>query len=146
MAGGNRLADGAEPTATDLCEPRRGPGQLRLQAPLSVARADALHAYVRHGFVAGENGAVHLACRPVDEARIFRGGGDHPTFDRLGEVGCPVQVACGADTPGPATFAPDIVAALPDGRLERHPHLGHFGPLEAPSELAGAIRAFAATI
>jgi hypothetical protein len=48
--------------------------------------------------------------------------------------------------PGPAAFAPEIAAALPHGVLERHGHLGHFGPLEAPSELAESVRAFAATL
>lgn len=111
--------------------------------PLAVARADALHAYVRHGFVAGDDGLVHLACRREDEARIYEGGGSHGTFERLDLVRCPVLVVCGGDPAGPSTFAPAIVDALPDGRLERHPHLGHFGPLEAPAELAASVRAFA---
>lgn len=146
MAGGNRLADGAErrrptfPSAADALANYAG------KPPLGVARADALHAYVRHGLVAGGDGTVHLACRPADEARVFRGGGDHPTFERLGQVGCPVRIVCGAHEPGPADFAPEIAAALPQGVLERHDHLGHFGPLEAPSELAASVRAFAATL
>lgn len=114
--------------------------------PLNVARADALHAYVRHGFVAGEDGAVHLACRPADEARVFRGAGVPLVFERLGAVGCPVRVVCGVMDRGPVAFAPDIAAALPQGELERHDHLGHFGPLEAPAELASSVRAFAATL
>jgi pimeloyl-ACP methyl ester carboxylesterase len=145
MAGENRLADGAERRRPSFPSHAHALANYASKPPLSVARADALHAYVRHGFVTGEDGAAHLACRPADEARVFRGGGDHRTFERLGEVRCPVQVVCGADAPGPAAFAPDIAAALPDGRLERRAHLGHFGPLEAPAELAAAVRAFAGT-
>jgi pimeloyl-ACP methyl ester carboxylesterase len=114
--------------------------------PFSVLRADALHAYVRHGFVAGEDGAVHLACRPEDEARVFQGAGGHDAFARLAEVACPVVVACGEETEGPALFAPAIADALPHGRLEVHRHMGHFGPLEAPGVLADAIRSFAAEL
>jgi pimeloyl-ACP methyl ester carboxylesterase len=143
MAGGNRLADGAErrrptfPSAADAL------ANYASKPPLGVARADALHAYVRHGFVTGEDGAIHLACRPADEAQVFRGGGRHQAFERLGEVGCPVRIVCGAQDGGPAGFAPDIAAALPHGQLEHHEHLGHFGPLEAPAELAASVRAFA---
>jgi pimeloyl-ACP methyl ester carboxylesterase len=146
ITGGNRLAEAATrrrpsfPSAADALANYAG------KPPLNVARADALHAYVRHGFVTGEDGAVHLACRPADEAQVFRGGGGHPTFERLGEVTCPVRIVCGVHEPGPAAFAPDIAAALPRGQLERHEHLGHFGPMEAPSELAASVRAFAATL
>ncbi len=110
--------------------------------PFDVARADALHAYVRHGFVAGEDGAAHLACRPEDEAEVFRRAGDHRAYEHLDEVGCPVVVACGGEPVGPAAFASAVAEALPHGRLEPHPHLSHFGPLEAPAELAVSIRAF----
>lgn len=114
--------------------------------PLHVLRADALDAYVRHGFALGEDGAVHLACRPDDEAQIYRGGGAHHAFDHLGEVTCPVVVACGRDEPGPALFAQPVADALPHGRLERHAPLGHFGPLEAPEICANAIRTLAAAL
>lgn len=114
--------------------------------PFNVARADALHAYVRHGFVAGEDGAVHIACRPEDEAQVFRGAAAHGAFEHLAEVRCPVVVACGGEPFGPAAFASAIADGLPSGRLERHEHLGHFGPLEAPAELAASIRAFAAAL
>ncbi len=114
--------------------------------PLAIARADALHAYVEHGFVVGDDGRAHLACRPADESRIYRGGSTHGAFAGLPAVQCPVVVACGADPIGPAALAPAIVAALPDGRLEQHDHVGHFGPLEAPAVLAHAVRTFAATL
>lgn len=110
--------------------------------PLDVLRADALHAYVRHGLVEGEDGRVHLACRPEDESAIYQGSAQHAAFDRLGEVRCPVVVACGDDAVGPGLFAPAVVEALPAGRLEQHDHIGHFGPLQAPTQCAAAIRRF----
>jgi pimeloyl-ACP methyl ester carboxylesterase len=143
MSGGNALADGAlrrRPSFSSLADAL---ANFASKPPLRVARADALHAYVRHGFVADDDGTVHLACRPADESQIYRGGGDHDTFDDLGAVQCPVLVVCGGETAGPAAFAPAVAEALPAGQLEGHPHLGHFGPLEAPGELAASAAAFA---
>lgn len=114
--------------------------------PFSALRADALHAYVRHGFVAGEDGEVHIACRPEDEAQVYRGAGEHRAIERLADVGCPVVVAVGDDGGFPTVLAPEVVAGLPAGRLEPHAHVGHFGPLEAPVSLAASIGAFAATL
>jgi hypothetical protein len=37
---------------------------------------------------------------------------------------------------GPVAFAADVVGALPMGVLIERPHLGHFGPLEDPKEMA----------
>jgi hypothetical protein len=41
----------------------------------------------------------------------------------------------------PAIFGRSIAAALPDGRIESHPELGHFGPLENPPTVAASILA-----
>ena len=147
MTGSNNpLADGAERRRPTFPSPPAALENYASKPPLNVARADALHAYVRHGFVPGEDGAIHLACRPADEARIFRGAGAAAVFERLAEVQCPVRIVCGVTDQGPVAFAPDVAAALPQGDLERHDHLGHFGPLEAPAELAASIRAFAAPL
>lgn len=115
--------------------------------PLSVFHQDALHAYVDHGFVDGLDGLVHLACQPEHEARIFEMGASHRTFERLGEVTCPVVVGCGAvgETPGPAMIAPLVAEALPNGRLEQFDDLDHFGPLEDPARFAERIAAFASS-
>jgi pimeloyl-ACP methyl ester carboxylesterase len=118
--------------------------------PLNRLRADALEAYVRHGFVDDDapgapEGSVRLACRPGDESKVFQGAPDHDAFDRLASVTCPVAIAMG-DEPGPGLFAPSIVEDLPDGRLERFTQLGHFGPLESPDRVAAATAAFAAEL
>jgi len=142
--GGNNLADGALRRRSSFPSIADAVANFAGKPPFHTLRADALHAYVRHGFVPGEDGAVHLACRPEQESRVYRGGGAHDAFEHLGEVRCPVVVACGEDLVGPAAFAPAIAAALPAGHLEPHRHMSHFGPLEAPTVLAEAIRAFAA--
>ena len=41
------------------------------------------------GWWRGEDGAVHLACRPDDEARLYEGGAAHGAYDHLGEVQLP---------------------------------------------------------
>lgn len=143
---GNVLAEGALRRRKSFPSKAAALENFASKPPLSVARADALHAYVRHGFVAAEDGAVHLACRPADESQIYRGGSAHGAFDRLDAVQCPTVIVTGGESAGPGAFAPALVEALPFGRREVHPHLGHFGPLEAPSELAASVVAFAATL
>ncbi|MGH9274402.1 MAG: alpha/beta fold hydrolase, partial [Acidimicrobiales bacterium] len=146
IEGGNTLADRALRRHDSFPSHADAVANFASKQPFDTLRADALHAYVRHGFVAGEDGAVHIACRPADESQVYRGGGAHNAFARLGEVGCPVVVACSEEAIGPAAFAPAVAAALPNGRLERHRHMSHFGPLEAPTVLAEAILEFATTL
>ena len=145
-AGGNALAAGALRRRPSFPSSAEALANFAAKAPLRALRADALHAYVRHGFRAGEDGEVHLACPPEVESRVYQGGGAHDAFERLGEVTCPVVVACGGDAFGPALFMPAVAEALPDAHLERHAHLGHFGPLEAPGELGASVAAFAAAL
>lgn len=139
----NPLAEGALRRRASFPSRAAAVANFASKPPLSVLRADVLYAYVRHGFVDGEDGEVHLACRPADESQIYRGGGSHDAFARLPEVACPVVVACGALEPGPAAFAPAIADALPAARLEDFDPLGHFGPLEAPASCAASVRRFA---
>lgn len=146
IAGGDRLAEGALRRRASFPSRPEALANYAAKPPLHALRADALHAYVRHGFTDGDDGAVHLACRPEAESQVYRGGGGHGAYERLPEVRCPVVVACGGESQGPAVFAPALAEALPHGRLERHAHLGHFGPLEAPSELAASVAALAAAL
>lgn len=143
--GGNRLADGARRRRDAFASRAEAQANYAAKPPLNVLRADALAAYVDHGLAEGDDGQVHLTCRPEDEAAIFEGGGAHDAFARLGEVRCPVVVARGRDGFGPVAVAGAVAEALPAGRLEAHLHLGHFGPLEAPAELAVSVAELAAT-
>jgi pimeloyl-ACP methyl ester carboxylesterase len=150
LGGGGRgmptpRADGAERRRPTFPSRAAALDNYASKPPLNRLRADALHAYVRHGFVDDGEG-VRLACRPADEAAVFRGAAHHGAFALLDQVRCPAVVGVGEEPFGPALFAPDIAEALPAGRLEPFPHLGHFGPLEAPDHVAAAIAAFAATL
>ncbi len=112
--------------------------------PLEDLRSDALAAYVEYGFETLPDGTATLACSPEHEAAGFRMGSRHAAWDSLGEVGCPVMVVRGREEalPGPATMAPAIVERLPQGTLEDHPEMGHFGPLQDPAACAASITAF----
>jgi pimeloyl-ACP methyl ester carboxylesterase len=109
--------------------------------PFDALAPEALAAYVRDGFELQEDGSVELRCRPEVEAQTYAMGPRHDAFDHLGELGCAVTVVRGAaDQVGPAALAPAIAAGIPAGRLEDHPDLGHFGPLESPTTMAASVR------
>jgi pimeloyl-ACP methyl ester carboxylesterase len=108
--------------------------------PLNELRADSLFAYVEHGFRELPDGSVQLKCLPEYEAATF-GAGGKPTLTTAAQVGTPMTIAIGTTEEGwtPATFGPAIVEALPNGRLEVNPSLGHFGPLQDPVAIAGSV-------
>jgi pimeloyl-ACP methyl ester carboxylesterase len=109
--------------------------------PLQGLHPDALRAYVSHGFTTLDDGTVRLKCRGVDEAAVYSMSTEHDTFDHLHLVTCPVTVAASGDLEGAGRLARPVADALPHGRYEQHPQLGHFGPLEAPALIAERIRA-----
>jgi pimeloyl-ACP methyl ester carboxylesterase len=109
--------------------------------PFSRWAGDALAAYVEHGFADQPDGSVRLKCRRDDEAAVYEMASDHDGWARLGEVSCPVTLACGADTEAvkPAELA-TIAARLPDATIRVVAGVGHFGPLEDPAAVAASIR------
>ncbi len=108
--------------------------------PLGWLRADALAAYVQHGFVDLADGGVRLACRANTEALTFEGSGEM-TFERLGSVTVDTVVAAGSTPtpPDPGNLVPLVASTLPSGRFLRYEALGHFGPLEAPGLVAADV-------
>ncbi|MGF1596534.1 MAG: alpha/beta fold hydrolase [Acidimicrobiales bacterium] len=88
---------------------------------------------------------VRLSCRGEDEARVF-GTGEAIDLDRLNGLRLPTLVVCGGvdddDHAVPAQVAPVLADALGAGRLERHPELTHFGPMEDPVATARSILDF----
>jgi pimeloyl-ACP methyl ester carboxylesterase len=110
--------------------------------PLQVLDADALRAYVDHGFL-DVDGGVALACRPGDEAEMYALRAAHDAWRVLPEIRCPVHVVCGDATDAMTPrLCRRVVDRLPRATLEVRPGLGHFGPLQDPAAAAASILAF----
>ena len=140
--GPNPMAEAARRRRPDFPSRRAAIEHYAVKAPLNELDPASLAAYVRYGFDERSDGTVTLRCRPEVEAATFEMGAEHRTWDRLGGVRCPVTIVRGrADGFGPATLAPGIVERLPRGRLEDHPDLGHFGPLQDLPGMAASVRA-----
>lgn len=107
-------------------------------------RADALAAYVEHGFDDLADGGVRLACRAEHEARTFAAE-DKMSIETVAGIDVPIVVGVGhlTESPGPADAAAPLVATLPRARLVEYPFLGHFGPLQDPGRIAADILATA---
>ncbi len=113
--------------------------------PLSVLHPAVLSAYVEHGF-ASEGEEVRLLCRPVDEARIYANARGHDAYARLGDVACPVDLACGSLTDD---FGEELLGAVAGrlrslggaARLEVLDGLDHFGPMSQPAVVAASMAA-----
>lgn len=143
----NPLAEGALRRRAEFASHDAAYDNFAAKPPFDALAPDALRAYVDHGFEPTPEGTVRLKCRPEDEAQVYRMGAAHDGFDHLGELTCPVVVARGRPEPfGPASVAPQIAERIPRGRLEEHPDLGHFGPLEDPAAIAAAALAFFASV
>jgi pimeloyl-ACP methyl ester carboxylesterase len=140
-AGGNPLAAAARRRRPWFPDRRAAYSNFTAKPPLDSLDPAALRAYVDHGLRDLPDGeAVELKCTPEVEALVFDGGLSHDASDRLGELRAHVTVAVSGDARGPARAGPLIAAAIPHGRLERHPQLTHFGPMEDPPRIADAIR------
>ena len=140
-ANGNFMAEGARRRRESFASRAEAMWSYAGRPPLGYLRADSLAAYVLHGFEELEDGTARLRCAGEHEARMFEAGGSITTTDAA-QVTVPITVAVGAleeGWGGPARFAPDVAAALPNGRLSEHPLLGHFGPLENPPQIAADI-------
>jgi pimeloyl-ACP methyl ester carboxylesterase len=113
--------------------------------PLDALHPDALRAYIEHGLRECPEASFELKCRPVDEATVYAMQFGHRAYGRLGEIRCPVLVACGERTDA---IVPDVARMIADrlsrGRLEVMPGLGHLGPLQDPDATVASLLAFAA--
>lgn len=111
--------------------------------PFDALDPDCLRAYVEYGFSEQADGRVTLKLPGEEEGRIYAMSADHDTFERLGDVRCPVLVARGGREPDARAEAAALVAArLPAGELVTFDELGHFGPLENPESVAASITDF----
>jgi pimeloyl-ACP methyl ester carboxylesterase len=114
--------------------------------PLNVLRADALAAYVEHGFADTGAGGVRLKCQPEHEGATFAAE-PKLTIEEVAAAGLAVPSAvvgrgaaeASGPAAGPAALAPLVASAIPGARLVEYPHLGHFGPLQAPEQVAADV-------
>jgi pimeloyl-ACP methyl ester carboxylesterase len=141
----NPLSDGARRRRSVFASRDQAYANYAAKAPFDALSPEALRAYVDFGFADEPDGTVRLRCRPEVEAAIYRMGSAHNAFARFVDVRCPVTVVCGERTDA---FTPPLIeqqaAALPHGRAEILPGLGHFGPLQDPAMVAESLmRAFA---
>ena len=144
--GENPLAEGAARRRATFGSRAEVMERYASRPPLSTFRADALLAYVTHGFRDEPDGSVTLRCAPVHEAAVFAGSGAI-TLEDLVAVHVPVTIATGA-VPAGGEFSPAMLGqaqadSLLFGRLEVFDHLGHLGPMQDPPSVAASILAIA---
>jgi pimeloyl-ACP methyl ester carboxylesterase len=114
--------------------------------PFSELDPEVLRCYVEAGFEmippeeGGDGRAIRLRCRREDEAEIYAEGPRHGAFERLGDVACPVSLACGehTDAIGPRLLELDA-SRLARANTEVIAGIGHFGPLQDPPLVAGSV-------
>ena len=111
--------------------------------PLMGFTPEALDAYVRFGFAEGDDGQVHLKCRPETEAETFEMGPHHDTWDLLPEIDTPVLVVAGkVEEFQPSRIAGQVAERLPHAEYLELPALDHFAPMTHPAEMADVIAGF----
>lgn len=137
----NPLSEGARRRREVFASKEDAYDNFASKPPFSVLHPDALRAYVEWGFDDLPDGAVRLKCHREDEAEVYRMGSAHDAFAHLGEIRCPVTLACGERTDA---VTPELLALqaaeLPSARTEVISGLGHFGPLEDPARVADSVR------
>jgi len=113
--------------------------------PLGSFTPAALDAYVRYGFAPGEDGQVHLKCRPETEASTFEGGPHHETWNALPGIQVPVLVISGkVEEMQPSNIAREVAERLPHGEYVELDDIDHFAPMTHPDRIADLIAGFLA--
>ncbi len=110
--------------------------------PFNAFEDDFLRSYIEHGFEFRSDDSIRIKMDPDHEALVYEMNSEHPTYDLLPEIRCPVAVARGRIEPGPSQWAETVVSRLPDARLEPFDDLGHMGPFEDSKRVAEAASTF----
>lgn len=139
----NFLAAGARKRRSSFASFEEAIANYSAKPPMNVFTPECLSAYVYGGFALDDDGRIHLKCRGEHEARTYEAGADHNTWDRLGELQTPVWVLCGLPEPmQPSSRMQALAAEIPNARYFELGQLGHFGPMQAPDEIAAIISSF----
>ena len=78
---------------------------------------------------------------PCNPPRLVSGA-----WEVVSNLDLPVAIVAGRTAPfGPVEFAVTVAQALPKGTLIERRHLGHFGPLENPKDMAQDVAEWVAT-
>lgn len=144
--GGNDLSEGARRRRRSFPSRQAALDNFSSKPPMQSFADAALEAYIDGGFEELEDGSVVLRCSPDDEAATYEMGGQHPAYDHLGEVRCPVVVVGSADPYGPAMFARPVAERLPHATFVHRADMNHFGPMEHPRAVASMITEFVDSI
>ena len=117
--------------------------------------ASSLKAYIRHGFIAQEDGRVRLRCtpelesamlRPIFEAmeQVYIGDGRGNPFAWLSDIACPVRVATAEKSWAVyKEMAARAVVLIPQVSEWDFAGVGHCVGQEAPGQLLKALKAYA---
>ena len=147
LAGPSTMASSARRRRNEFDSFEQAYENFASKPPLSSFTPAALHAYVDYGFRPTGRGTIELKCAGETEARVFEGGATHRTYERLGEVACPVLVMAGEDgDEGPSAISRAIADGLPRGTFSRFGQLSHFGPMEDPALVADQIDRFCTAV
>lgn len=137
------LAAGARRRRTSFPSYEAAIANYAAKPPLGGFAAEALDAYVRHGFAEADDGSVHLKCSPDTEAATFETGGLHTTWNVLAEIATPVLVLAGRVEPmQPSTIAGQVAEQLPHAEYHQDDGLDHFAPMTHPAEIAAIVAEF----
>jgi pimeloyl-ACP methyl ester carboxylesterase len=138
-ADGNPLSAGARRRREGFSSRDEALANFSTKAPFDQLHPEALAAYVDNGFGPGPGG-IRLRCRREDEAEVYAHALAHDAYAHLHEIGCPVTVACGAETDAIGPDALERFARrLPRSEVVVFPGLGHFGPLADPDTVARSV-------
>jgi pimeloyl-ACP methyl ester carboxylesterase len=136
----NPMAEAAARRRASFASFEEAVANFATKPPLNQLHPDALSAYVRGGFSPGADGRITLRCAPATEAAVFEGAGESGAWDLLPALELPVALVVGrSEEYGPVAFASPALAHLRRGTLIERRQLGHFGPLEDPTGMAGDI-------
>jgi pimeloyl-ACP methyl ester carboxylesterase len=140
--GPTQLVDGARRRRSTFDSFDAAIANFAAKPPLSGFTPAALDAYVRYGFSEGEDGQVHLKCRPELEAATFEMGRSHRTWDLLPAITTPVLVVSGLPSEdSPSRLSQFVAERIPNGTHLQLDELDHFGPMTHPEQVADLIAA-----